>query len=89
MPEKRVVKKSEMSRSPSRGKNAAKMMSESNGSFDIGLGNIKLGTGVKGNKKGKGKLAHKGISNELNMEKYEYYTSEDEHGRRIQKLRKK
>lgn len=34
------------------------------------------------------KLKHKGVKKD-NDDKYEYYTSEDEHGRRIQKMRKK
>ena len=35
-----------------------------------------------------GKLQHKGVGGK-DDDKYEYYTSEDEHGHRIQKMRKK
>ena len=50
----------------------------------------RVGTGLKGQRTviKNGKLRHKPLNNEVD-DKYEYYTSEDEHGRRIQKMRKK
>ena len=52
---------------------------------------MKIGAGLKGSGQRtvikNGKLKHKPLNDD--DDKYEYYTSEDEHGRRIQKMRKK
>lgn len=58
------------------------------GAADTSFDN-KVGAGLKGQKAviKNGKLKHKALN--ADDDKYEYYTSEDEQGRRIQKMRKK
>lgn len=79
MPEQRIVKRAE---SPARfGASKASDTARSNDG--------RVGTGLAGSRKDgkKGKLQHGSLSKD--DDKYEYYTSEDEFGRRIQKMRKK
>lgn len=78
MPEQRIVKKSDKSHSPARfgGVNGSDLNRSMTDSVGVGLGG-------KNSSQTNAKLKHKGLKKDKDEDKYEYYTSEDEHGRRI------